>query len=67
MADSCGGCQGLGAHSPRCSTQPGAMWFVLSDMASSLGDAIGSNDPGLANVAYNLAYRLTLRGKESES
>lgn len=54
----CGGCRGLGAHSPRCMTQPGWMWRRLYDQAEALGDAIGSNDPGAANMAYAIAARL---------
>lgn len=54
----CGGCKGLGAHSPRCHTQPGYHWRRLRDQAGSLGDQIGSNAPALANAAYALAAQL---------
>lgn len=54
----CGGCEGRGAHSPRCLTQPGSLWRRLYDRADSLGDAIGPNDIELANSAYTLAARL---------
>ena len=54
----CGGCRGMGAHSPRCHTQPGHLWRKLSDMAEGLGDQIGSNDVELANEAYSLASEL---------
>lgn len=54
----CGGCKGLGSHSSRCLTQPGAMYRRLMDDAESLGDCIGSNDPGAANMAYAIAARM---------
>lgn len=54
----CGGCRGLGAHSPRCFTQPGFLWLRWKDQAEALGDGIGSNDPALANQAYALAADL---------
>ena len=60
MSD-CGGCKGLGAHSPRCHTQPGFFWRRLRDQADSLGDQIGSNAPDLANTAYALAAHLHAR------
>ena len=58
----CGGCRGLGKHSPRCHTQPGALWRRLADMAESLGDQIGSNDTTLANRAYDLMSSLRAKG-----
>ena len=54
----CGGCKGLGAHTRRCRTQPGWLWFRLEDMADELGDLIGSNDPESANMAYAIAGRM---------
>lgn len=39
-------------------TQPGWIWRRLYDQAEALGDAIGSNDPDAANMAYALAARL---------
>lgn len=54
----CGGCEGLGAHSSRCSTRPGFLWRRLADDAESLGDHIGSNDPGSANMAYSISARM---------
>jgi hypothetical protein len=54
----CGGCQGKGAHSPRCHQQPGWLWRRLYARADSLGDAIGPNDIEAANLAYSLAARL---------
>ena len=54
----CGGCDGLGAHSRRCRTQPGWFWERLYDQADSLGDLIGSNDPESANMAYAIAARM---------
>ena len=52
---SCGGCQGLGAHSPRCNTQPGFLWRKIADAAEDLGDMIGANDGQMANQAYRMA------------
>ena len=60
--ETCGGCRGLGGHSPRCHTQPGALWRRLADMAESLGDQIGGNDTTLANQAYDLMVSLRVRG-----
>ena len=57
----CGGCQGLGAHSPRCPTQPGHRWRRLADQAKSLGDQIGPKDPEAANHAYWIADRMRQR------
>jgi hypothetical protein len=37
-ADRCGGCRGLGGHSPRCVTQPGWRWRKAADGAESIGD-----------------------------
>lgn len=54
----CGGCQGQGAHSRRCRTQPGWFWHRLEDQAESLGDLIGSNDREAANLAYTIAARM---------
>lgn len=61
----CGGCKGLGAHSPRCHTQPGYFWRRLADDAESLGDNIGSNDYEAANTAYALAGRFRKRAESS--
>ncbi|AXQ64787.1 hypothetical protein SEA_LEROY_85 [Gordonia phage Leroy] len=55
---SCGGCEGKGAHSPRCRTQPGWFFRRLADQAAALGDAIGPNDYDAANTAWVLAARL---------
>lgn len=55
---SCGGCEGQGAHSPRCHTQPGWLYRRLADQAEKLGDAIGPNDYDAANTAWALAARL---------
>jgi hypothetical protein len=40
-ADRCGGCRGLGGHSPRCVTQPGWRWRKAADGAESIGDLVG--------------------------
>lgn len=63
----CGGCAGLGKHSPRCITQPGWQWLRMQDRAEELGDMIGANDPALANRAYGLAADLAQRAKEEGS
>ena len=57
----CGGCRGMGAHSPRCHTQPGSLWRRCADLAEALGDMIGSNSVELANEAYSLAFELRKR------
>lgn len=54
----CGGCQDKGAHTRRCRTQPGWLWFRLQDIADELGDLIGSNDPQSSNMAYSIASRM---------
>lgn len=54
----CGGCRGLGKHSRRCPTQPGAIWFILEDQAISLANSIGANEPELASIMYGVAGRL---------
>jgi hypothetical protein len=63
----CGGCRGEGAHSRRCSTQPGWFWYRLEDMADELGDMIGSNDPESANMAYVIAGRMKQRAQSKEN
>lgn len=50
----CGGCQGLGAHTLECRDPIG----YLAQMAESIGDQVGSNNPALANQAYALATRI---------
>ena len=62
----CGGCQGLGAHSPRCHEQPGWLWRRLYDRADSLGDAIGPNDIAAANLAYTIAARMKQKWSEAQ-
>lgn len=62
----CGGCQGLGKHSPRCDTQPGWYWRRFADQARCLADAIGVNDPALANQAYALADDLLQKAREAQ-
>lgn len=62
----CGGCSGLGAHSPRCRTMPGAHWKRLADQAGSLGDAIGASDTAAANTAYDLAARFTSNWRKAQ-
>lgn len=63
----CGGCKGQGAHSRRCRTNPGWFWHRLEDVAEGLGDAIGSNDPASANMAYAIQGRMKARANERES
>lgn len=62
--ETCGGCEGLGAHSPRCLTQPGSYWKRMADMADQLGDMIGANDMHAANSAYSIAARMTIKWNE---
>lgn len=65
-AHNCGGCRGLGGHSPRCHTQPGWLWRKFADMAEDLGDNIGANDPEAANTAYSLAAQLKQRWRDAQ-
>lgn len=56
MTDTCGGCQGLGAHRQFCPHHPDYHpWKRLAAMAEDIGDTIGANEAGLANRAYALA------------
>lgn len=61
----CGGCRGLGAHSPRCITQPGFGWRKIADAADELGDMIGSSDTEMANQCYKMAARAAKRWLEA--
>lgn len=63
----CGGCAGLGAHRRWCPAEVGeqaAYFGQLSEKAESLGDSIGPNDMGAANVAWQLAATLGARAIE---
>lgn len=54
----CGGCRGEGAHKRWCSTVVGvhaSMRGRWSERAEALADEVGGNDPGAANVLYQLA------------
>jgi len=51
----CGGCQGLGNHKRLCPRHPDYHpWRQYAMLADRIGDAIGSNDPFIANKAYGL-------------
>ncbi|MBO0676740.1 hypothetical protein JRC04_04610 [Mycolicibacterium sp. S2-37] len=64
----CGGCKGEGAHSRRCRViNPGWYYELLYDAASDLGDAIGSNDPEAANMAYAIAGRMRERVNQKKA
>lgn len=57
----CGGCDGLGAHWRWCPAVIGetaSRYGQLADQAESLGDRVGGNDPGTANLLYAAAGRL---------
>ena len=55
----CGGCKGVGAHKRHCRRNPNYEYRLeLADRLDSLGDAIGSNDPGSANLVYLAESRL---------
>ena len=57
--EGCGGCAGLGNHRKLCPRHPDYHpWRRLEVMADEIGDVIGSNDPGVANLAYQLAGEL---------
>jgi len=54
----CGGCAGQGAHRRWCPYAVGeqaAYWGQMSVTAEALGDRIGPNDTGAANMAWQLA------------
>lgn len=52
----CGGCQDIGSHRRHCRKNPNYNRYLeLADRAENLGDEIGANDPGLANIAYRLS------------
>lgn len=62
----CGGCQGLGAHQKLCPNNPNwTLYLRPAVMAEDIGDTIGSNDPGLANRAYDLASRIKAKHRET--
>lgn len=55
----CGGCQGIGSHRRLCPRHPDYHpWKRLADMAETIGDTTGSNEPGIANAAYSLAAQI---------
>ena len=57
----CGGCQGLGAHTRWCREVVGYLPSVLGPLSEHIenaGDLIGSNDTGLANRLYRVAGEL---------
>ena len=63
----CGGCEGKGAHIAWCPAVVGplaAHWGRLSRQADGLADQIGSNDPGSANMCYQVAARLRAMANE---
>lgn len=62
----CGGCKGLGAHSPRCHTQPGYLWRIRYELADSLGDMIGAHDIEAANMAYTIAAKMKKKWLEAQ-
>ena len=60
----CGGCAGLGAHRRWCPYVVGeqaAYFGQLAEKAEDLGDAIGPNDMGAANLAWQCAGQLRAR------
>jgi hypothetical protein len=64
----CGGCAGLGAHRRWCPYAVGetaAYFGQLSEKAESLGDAIGPNDMGAANMAWQVAAILRQRAEDA--
>lgn len=64
MAD-CGGCQGIGAHRRHCRENPTyTRQRQLADAAETLGDEIGSNNPGAANCCYRAAGLLMAQHRE---
>jgi hypothetical protein len=64
----CGGCAGLGAHRRWCPYAVGetaAYFGQLSERAESLGDSIGPNDKGAANMAWQVAAILRQRAEDA--
>ena len=64
----CGGCDGLGSHRRWCPYAVGetaAYFGQLSERADSLGDAIGPNDMGAANMAWQVAAILRKRAVDA--
>lgn len=65
----CGGCAGLGAHRRWCPVDVGeraAYYGQLSETAENLGDRIGPNDMGAANMAWQLAAILRKRAQDAK-
>jgi hypothetical protein len=64
----CGGCAGLGSHRRWCPYAVGetaAYFGQLSERADSLGDSIGPNDMGAANMVWQVAAILRRRAEEA--
>ena len=62
----CGGCQGLGAHTRWCREVVGYLPSVLgplSERIENAGDTVGSNDTELANLLYVAASNLRFYAK----
>jgi hypothetical protein len=63
----CGGCRGEGSHRRWCIQKVGIAAHVYgteAEKAESIGDSIGANDPGLANMAYRLSGELRAKAIE---
>ena len=66
----CGGCAGLGSHRRWCPYAVGetaAYFGQLSERADSIADAIGPNDMGAANMAWQVAAILRKRAEEARA
>lgn len=69
MRDFCGGCVGMGSHWRWCPEAVGRtahLYGVLSEKAESLGDQVGGNDPGVANMLYAAGAQLRQRALEAK-
>lgn len=68
VTPNCGGCRGMGNHRTLCPRHPDYHpWKRLEYSATNIGDSIGGNDPGLANVAYSLAAEIGERIRRAQS
>lgn len=61
MSQDCGGCEGKGAHRRWCPASVGhsaSVFGQAAEEAEALGDRVGSNEMGAANLLYSASGRL---------
>lgn len=66
----CGGCQGLGSHKRWCPEVTGHRASIVglaAEQCEALGDRVGSNDPGAANILYATAGKLGERARRRKA